>query len=69
MSVTVPEVEACTAAEIQPSAAPINWPFSTLSPTATTGWGVPPMLWCKGITRRLGSGAVAMGAPTDWCLL
>jgi hypothetical protein len=39
MARTVPEVGACTAADIQPSAPPINCPLSTGSPTSTSGFG------------------------------
>ena len=66
---TMPEVGACTAAEIQPSASPIIWPFSTLSPTCTRGRGVPPMLWCRGTATTEGRGALAMGRVTDLALL
>jgi hypothetical protein len=44
MASTVPEVGACTAADSQPSALPINCPLSTCSPGCTSGFGEPPML-------------------------
>ena len=39
----VPEVGAWMAAETEPSASAINWPFSTWSPTATFTLGMLPI--------------------------
>ena len=68
-AMTVPEVGACTAADIQPSASPISCPLSTWSPACTKGRGVPPIDWCSGTNRRDGSGATAIGSCTDCVLL
>src|SRR5487761_1931953 len=52
----VPEVGACTGAEITPWLAPISCPFNTLSPTCTTGLAVAPTCCSKGTYRRSGMG-------------
>ena len=47
------------------SAAPMCCPLSTWSPAPTSGRGVPPMLWCKGMTRKVGVGDTAIGVCVE----
>ena len=60
-SLTVPEVGACTAAEIKPAASPMTWPRSTVSPFLTVGVAGLPRCCDMETTSVAGSGISTIG--------